>query len=177
MSSKKPFYKKSRVLVSKPTQHPLSLSSPTPGKWQCPRSIMWHAFSQPTCLAFFSCSIAFVRAVTYSVLWQLCDARWPNSATHSQSSLGRRSVGETVPQHFSCGWANVHSPTRKASVSTYTQAFSQFYILFVPGLCCNYLKITIFSVVFAALHPFTNFLFCLFYQMGTKLNQRYTHTR
>lgn len=113
-------------------------------------------FSQATCLAFFSCPAAFVSAVTYSTLWQLGDARWPNSARSSQGSLGRQRVGETAPQYCICSSANVHSPTRRASVSILQRLHNFIFCLF---RYCFTTKRTIFSGFFSALHPFPDFLF------------------
>lgn len=113
-------------------------------------------FSQATCLAFFSCPAAFVSAVTYSALWQLGDARWPNSARSSQGSLGRQRVGETAPQYCICSSANVHSPTRRASVSILQRLHNFIFCLF---RYCFTTKRTIFSGFFSALHPFPDFLF------------------
>lgn len=116
-------------------------------------------FSQPACVAFFSCPIAFVSSASYSVLGQLSDAHWPNSARPSTNSVRSGNIGKATPLHCNCGGANVCGFSGGPSVTTDTQAVTQFNILLVSRLQCNCLKTAVFKVIHSVLHPYPNLLF------------------
>lgn len=85
----------------------------------------------PACLCLlFS---AFVSTVSYSVLGQLSDAHWPNSASPCPSSLGRGNLGKAIPLHCSCSPAAAQGFSGGTAV-TAAEAVTQFNNLLVSEL-------------------------------------------
>lgn len=90
-------------------------------QWQCPCSIMCPAFSQPACVASFSCPLPLSAWRSCLALGQLSDAHWPNSARPSTNSLRRGNTRKALPLQCSYSWANVCGFSGGASVTTDTQ--------------------------------------------------------